>query len=61
MSTGSIATDGLLWSQSMSRCDPRAKVVTCLNGRPVLRDPSITPASTRSITPSDNASVWIPR
>ena len=60
MSTGSISTAGLSSSQSMSFCEPTAKVVTCLNGRPDLREPSTTPASTRSITPSDSASVWMP-
>ena len=60
-STGAKSTAEFSCRKSYRRCDPNASVATILPRRNVFWVPVITPASTRSMTPSDINSVWTPR
>src|SRR5438876_543207 len=52
---------GLSSRKSIRRRDPMRKLATSLSRSRALRAPLITPRSTRSSTPSENISLWMPR
>ncbi len=56
----SMATDGLSSTKSKSRRVPLTKPATMRPGSTTLFSPVMTPRSTRSSTPSENISVWMP-